>query len=433
MAGDWPGLAARIALAGAAAGILAGGIGGEARLAGAGFSLLAFAIVLFHLRLDGSRLLAFLLLAAVTVFSTAALLNAFLVSLPGTRPDSETFHVYAETVAATGEFAFGVDYVFFVNILAVIYRVFEADYYLASSLSVCMFALAARLFVAAGERLEIGRCGIAVAFAVFAFSPALVFIGSAPLREVYQMVLLQAIFLLALEDAMEMRAKRILTVVLLVVLAGLLHKALIFAGVGILAIVFSYLSLLASPQRRRRRAVAFVATFAVVVAGFALVVLFNDYGRSLVYGLVDKELFWTIWHYRTSVDNIGAPNSAYNIDFHYEPLVAALVSVAKVYAYYLFYPLVPTSEFSGKEMYALAESWFRVACLSLVIFALVRFEGVRRNPHLWMLLGMFIVVTFIWSLGTTNYGQAIRHHVTTNWMLALGAATAVYGMLRVRR
>lgn len=433
IAGDSTGFAARILLVGAAAGILAGAIGSEALVAGAGFSLLAFAIVLFAPRLRESRELVLLLLAAVTVSSTAAFLNAFLLSLPGTRPDSETFHVYAETIAATGEFAFGVDYVFFVNILAVIYRVFDADYYLASSLSVCMFAVAARLFLTAGERLEIGRRGIAVAFVFFAFSPALVFIGSAPLREVYQLVLLQAIFLLALADGMQARPRRILAVALFVLLAGLLHKALIFAGVGILAVVFAYLSLLANPHTRRRRAAAFIVTFAAVVAGFSLIVVFNEYGRSLVYGLVDKDLFWTIWHYRTSVDNIGTPSSAYDIDFHYEPLGASLVSVAKVYAYYLFYPLIPTAQFSGKELYALAESWYRVACLSLVAFALVRFGEIRRSPHLWLLLGMFIVVTFIWSLGTTNYGQAIRHHVTTNWMLALGAASAVYGMLRLRR
>jgi len=46
----------------------------------------------------------------------------------------------------------------------------------------------------------------------------------------------------------------------------------------------------------------------------------------------------------------------------------------------------------------------------------------RQEKRDYLLLVLYLLMTMVWSLGTTNYGQAIRHHILSNWLLIVLAA-----------
>jgi len=402
--------------------LIGSGLTGDTLYAALALGLTSVVIILRDSRWSACCSIMTTALAAVVLYNAAAAINSFWFPLPGTRPDSATFHEYALNIAEQGDFVLGVDYVFFVNWLALVYKSLGTSYFLASMLSVCLLAVSLRLFLGVSEVLKVERPASWL-FLVFAFSPSLVFLGTVPLREAYELVLLQAILFVAISSTWKYTNYRAIVIAALVILMGLLHKALIFAGVVIMGCTFVHIVYETDSAHRSKLVTKLALMLVSVVGGFVLLIVFNEYGRSLVLGLVDKDIFWSIWHYRTSVDNIGSPNSAYGVDFHYQPFGEALFSVVKVYTYYLFYPLIPTTEITLKVFYALGESWMRVICFSLIIFYAVRLPQFRGSANVWLLIATYLTVTFIWSLGTTNYGQAVRHHMLTNWMLLIAVAT----------
>ena len=38
---------------------------------------------------------------------------------------------------------------------------------------------------------------------------------------------------------------------------------------------------------------------------------------------------------------------------------------------------------------------------------------------MWAGLVVYFAMTLIWNIGTTNHGQALRHHMMTDWLLLL--------------
>jgi len=53
----------------------------------------------------------------------------------------------------------------------------------------------------------------------------------------------------------------------------------------------------------------------------------------------------------------------------------------------------------------------------LLIYLVIKRNQIPKG--LGYLLILYFVVTAMWSLGTTNYGQAFRHNSITDWILAI--------------
>jgi hypothetical protein len=69
----------------------------------------------------------------------------------------------------------------------------------------------------------------------------------------------------------------------------------------------------------------------------------------------------------------------------------------------------------------------------LIFFSILfwfRAEGIQRR--IWgLLLVIYFSMTFLWAIGTVNYGTSIRHHVLTNWIIIiLGGPVLIDFVLR---
>jgi len=98
--------------------------------------------------------------------------------------------------------------------------------------------------------------------------------------------------------------------------------------------------------------------------------------------------------------------------------VGSLIKTTSLaYIYYLFAPF-PWQVKNWLDFYALADSFFRFILILISIFFWYRAEGKKR--HIWgLLLVIYFSMTFLWAIGTVNYGTSIRHHLLSNWIIVI--------------
>lgn len=52
----------------------------------------------------------------------------------------------------------------------------------------------------------------------------------------------------------------------------------------------------------------------------------------------------------------------------------------------------------------------------------------KQNKRWYWLILVYVSLTFLWNIGTSNHGQALRHHMMTEWILIL--ALVNYAQIR---
>jgi hypothetical protein len=84
---------------------------------------------------------------------------------------------------------------------------------------------------------------------------------------------------------------------------------------------------------------------------------------------------------------------------------------------YLFAPF-PWQVTNWLDVYGVAESLLRLLLITFSIISWYRTDGVQHR--IWgLLLVIYFSMTFLWALGTVNYGTSIRHHILTNWIIII--------------
>ena len=74
---------------------------------------------------------------------------------------------------------------------------------------------------------------------------------------------------------------------------------------------------------------------------------------------------------------------------------------------------------NAKDVYALTEGLLRVVFLVAAVAAVMGRRPRSPRGHGILLLAIYVSLTCVWAVGTTNYGQAIRHHLLTKWIILL--------------
>jgi prepilin signal peptidase PulO-like enzyme (type II secretory pathway) len=96
---------------------------------------------------------------------------------------------------------------------------------------------------------------------------------------------------------------------------------------------------------------------------------------------------------------------------------AAVYSIIKIYIHYLFAPF-PWQVGGLSDLYASMESIMRMI---LIYFSVKQWCYAKDSQRrlLGLMLILYFSMTFMWSLGTTNYGTSIRHHMLSWWVIVI--------------
>jgi len=200
------------------------------------------------------------------------------------------------------------------------------------------------------------------------------------------------------------------------VLMGILHKALFFYSLFVVILTIMFVVL--TDQRTLAwwgKAIGMGAGIVLCVAG-VIAWGTSEFAQFLepAIRLIDGDILERITFYRERMVNWGNPRTDYGVIHDWTDWSRTVMTLGSIYLHYLFSPFDGITRWV--DLYAVAESWMRLTLIAVVGVGLFRIPRGERKSLLLLLI-CYLSLTLFWSMGTTNYGQALRHHTMTNWML----------------
>jgi hypothetical protein len=105
--------------------------------------------------------------------------------------------------------------------------------------------------------------------------------------------------------------------------------------------------------------------------------------------------------------------------------VHLVYSSIMILTYYMFTPF-PWQIGHPRDLYALAESLLRMACL-FAIFRMWRRGGPVTPQVVVLLMVVYLSMAFLWAAGTFTWGTATRHHMIHQWIVLMLGVPALLG------
>ena len=180
----------------------------------------------------------------VALHQSVAFTDAFLFKTIGYSSDAEKFNGTAITYAQNQNFftcvGCGQYTSFFENMLGFLYWIFGSSNLIGSQLSILMFAISCIVLVKIMGLLELSHYKVSTLF-VFGSLPSMVFLGSVPLRESYELLFLMLATYFGLRMLIEknIRVYGVFMVVSALVM-GQFHKGLLIMGILMSVLFFAW-------------------------------------------------------------------------------------------------------------------------------------------------------------------------------------------------
>ena len=353
----------------------------------------------------------------IFLYQVVAFTNAFLFRTIGADMDAHSFHVLATNISQVGVFKFDSDADLYINILGLFYWLTGPSHILGEQLSILSMSISIIVFVKIVDLLKLNRYLVPLVI-MYAVLPTMLMLGAITLREPFELLFLMSAFYFGLKMKIYSNNKvsSFLFMLLFCVMMGLLHKALFLYSL-ILVGIHLFWNIKKTNARFR---ITMPRIFVLVITPLILYIFFNIASNSNVSG---SELFRMISSFEMldaiekhrSVTPIG--RASYGIPLDTSSLFTVIYSSFLIYINYLFAPFVWQVS-SLSDVYAFIES---ILHMTLIYYSIKLWKLEKGQMHqiLGMLLLLFFIMTFMWSLGTTNYGTGMRHKMMSWWMLAL--------------
>lgn len=381
----------------------------------AGWALLplTYAVLLAFpaFRQDGRLALAGVVV--LTAHHLVAFWNAYVGTVVGADQDAATFHLQAAGLAQGYDVVnlAGTGTSFYVHFLAGAYRLFGASHFLGEELSVLGVALSCAVLVRICGLLGAPRFAPGLV-ALFGLSLSGLIFLSITLRESWQVLFV----LLSTDWALRVRGRvsplHVAGLLLSAAGLGALHNGLVpYAAFLVVFSLFWGLGTGRAADVVWKRALLLLLAAAVLLLAAAWVQKFGGAGAALASG---KALEYAQDYRLHSVQDARA---AYGVMLDVSTPAGFAGTLPVVVVQYMLAPF-PWQIGSPLDIEAMGEGWGRLALLVTSWRAWRRSAGEARS-RVGFLFGLLLTMEFLWSLGTINWGTAIRHHVLAYGLLAL--------------
>ncbi|GMU52086.1 MAG: hypothetical protein AMXMBFR33_12320 [Candidatus Xenobia bacterium] len=367
---------------------------------------LTFALPVLFAPIRRSQSLLLAIWFTLGLHHAAAIVNCYLFLLPGAEED-------ARAMDAT---AMGADYVHllrnpYVLMLRAFYQSFGRSHLLGCELSVLAYSASVVVLVYLIRYLGSERWQAPMVL-LFGSLPGAVFNCSVTLRESYQTLgILLVIWCLV--QVREGRPWYYLGMLVCVVALAQLHNGLALFSLGVTAVSVIW-------GLRGSSAVAGLLIILVVLGALwqrARILDALAQHSAAVNSLAQGRLIQDAASYR---DFQAQDRATYRARLDTSSVFGFLTTFPRVLFLYMFSPL-PWQARGLKDLYAVAESLLRMAlCLGALVN--VRQSSRERRVKLLGVLIFFLTLEALWSIGTGNWGQAIRHRVVGWGLLVICGA-----------
>ncbi len=359
-----------------------------------------------------------------------AFLNGFVGPTFGASADSLGFHLmaveYSQTLAVDG-FILTQIYTYF---LTIIYFITTDSLFLGCAISALGWLASAFILLRIMRILSFKRSIQWKVMLIYALIPTSLMYTGITLREPFQLLFINLALYAALKIYFHRSNAHWFVLLLAVVGMGAMHGALIVSGIFI---IVGTLFLITS---RNRKGVSF--TKVILITPFVILFLFYGFLSFMnftTYGdRLDDGLALAVQAYQE-----GTLSDAYDSRANYrsevvktDGLGGLILSVPSFLLQYLFEPM-PWNISSIVDLVALLENMLRFwliwnalkylvgSYLKKPMFVAHNYFGYERCILLIFL--SYLLIETIWSLGTSNWGTATRHHLPSlGILLVIGFA-----------
>jgi hypothetical protein len=387
------------------------------------------------LRRDKSAAQAYLI--AVALHVAAAAIYVYIPDVLPSRADASAFHKYAVLRQwSEGSDGFAIGSRLYEELLAYVYRLFGASYFLGSVLSIYAFALSVLVLVRFMELLHIQQ-GKGLVVLLFGAVPTAVLYGSVPMREPYQVLFFMLACYCLLRFRLSSQPLYLLAGTMFALMMGILHKGLI--------VYAPFLVIVMLLVRVDRPDAATASWFHVYLHRFVAVVLALGFvvgistAEDRIREIGGAQLLLKATAADALVDHtseargdkaLSDGRTAYGAALDTSTPVHLVYSSIMILTYYMFTPF-PWQISHPRDLYALAESLLRMACL-FAIFRMWRRGGPVNPQVVVLLMVVYFSMAFLWAAGTFTWGTATRHHMIHQWIVLMLGVPALLGARAAR-
>ena len=387
------------------------------------FTVLAWLIFYLGWRKSSHSLLVLYCgLFAIVAHQVLSALNVIYGPFPFAELDAYSFHLHGvQRVEMPETKVWTIGSGVYKSFLASLYSAFGISLWLGQTFSIVFFALAAANFCYFSRQLQLSSLSLAAALLLFGLLPSSLLYGSFTLRETF----MTAFFMLgSYAGFLSIQAKNrqhqwllYCCAFLAFFLMGLLHMVLLVYAILVSALLcFILYAQQASWQRVIVQMLALVTVVGIVLflmKEFLPVNLADNYFAMMRVQIEGKvvPIPHAISIYHQTANATGAATQ-YDAALEFTTWGRMMFVFAYSYIFYMGWPF--TGDYTQLSTWVIMlEAVFRLLGVAAMCFL------VRHNKQWYWLIILYVSLTFLWNIGTSNHGQALRHHMMTEWILIL--------------
>ena len=374
------------------------------------------------IRSNRYHLVAFFIV--ITSLQLVSLFNYFIFTLPGAELDASAFSDYARNAINQGVVpTFSIGTVVYEYILLAAYLIFGDTKLVGQSLSILVAVVSIIIILRIAKKFNIKESYATVLLLIIGLTPSFLLYNSLTFREVFQLLGLVGGIYFAYEAFSKKSVAR------LFVSTGF-HQVLLALSFTLILISWIFYYLHMGVQKKILIRNILVSGVAILAAGYVVIVSIpsdggNDYLKQLVEsgGVVNM-----IGHYRGVIENVH-PRSTYGIEVDTTSLLGTTAGLVVSYGHYLFGPGISSIE-KPIDLVPFINSLGRILVFLFFLYLLIK--KIKLPDGLGYILIVYLSVTAMWSVGTTNYGQAFRHNSLTDWILAVVLIIGIQALVKLK-
>lgn len=352
---------------------------------------------------------------------TNSFINSYLFITPGAGMDARGLHGFASDVSSGLAYdPFQIGFTPYTNFLGTIYYIFTDSIFLGGFVSCLAWLASAILLFKTLNAFSINKNIVFYSLFIYSLLPSSILFTSITLREVYQLLFINISLYSYAQIYIYNKARYYLLFFISIFCMSVLHGALLLFGA--FTIFFSIFAILLAKKSRdaiKKYGKVFILMCLIVLpVGFYALDVFTQISKSYD---VSEGIFFAVEIYQNNLIREDA-RSTYISEYEFTSLKDFLFFLPFNFFQYFMEPF-PWRIANIFDLLVFSENALRAFIL---LMAIRQFNYIEPNirPCVAGFLISFLFLELVWSVGTVNWGTAIRHHIPSLGLLIICFAVA---------
>ena len=341
---------------------------------------------------------------------------------PGAGMDARGLHGFASDVSQNLTFdPLMIGFTPYTNSLGLIYYLFTDSIFIGGLMSCFFWLLSAILLLKTLRAFNVNDKYIVIIFFVYSFLPSSILFTSITLREVFQLFFINLSLYSYSQIYLNRRYFFYLPFFAGIILMSTLHGALLLFGAMLLfsAVLAVLLNQYTRDLLKKYLKVLVIVGILLLPVGFYTLSIFTQISES--YDIAEG-IYFAVETYQNNLIREDA-RSNYVSEYKFNSALDFIIFIPFNFIQYFLEPF-PWRISNIFDLLVFSENLLRL--LSIII--ILKYIGQINNfykPCIYGFLASLFFVELLWSIGTVNWGTAIRHHVPSLGILLLVTAVCL--------